>query len=130
MTQGAVKIQVVAAMIVMLGGDTLASSDAAAADKFVRLSGSQIRATFAGMQMTDEVHWRDVYERDGVLRTESMGRKTAGKWRIEKNELCLDTAPPDGGCFEAWISGKKVQLKPSGLGSPPEGSLEMPTDRN
>src|SRR5580700_9569075 len=100
MTQGAVKIQVVAAMIVMLGGDALASSDAAAADKFVRLSGSQIRATFAGMQMTDEVHWRDVYERDGVLRTESMGRKTAGKWRIDKDELCLDIDPPDGGCFE------------------------------
>src|ERR1700724_86053 len=99
------KKQAVAAMIVIVGGSALASSDAAATDKFLRLSGSQIRARFAGMQMTDEVHWRDVYQRDAVLRTESMGRKTVGKWRVEKNGLCLDTDPPDGGCFEVWISG-------------------------
>ena len=124
------KKQAVAAMIVIVGGSALASSGAAATDKFLRLSGSQIRAKFAGMQVTDEVHWRDVYQRDGVLRTESMGRKTVGKWRIEKNELCLDIDPPDGGCFEVWLSGNKVQMKPSGLGSPLEGVLEMPTDRN
>jgi hypothetical protein len=58
-----------------------------------------------------------------------MGRKTVGKWRIEKNELCLDIDPPDGGCFEVWLLGNKVHMKPSGLGSPLEGVLEMPTDR-
>src|ERR1700730_4374559 len=129
MAESEMKKQAIAAMIVIVGANAFASSGAAT-DKFLRLSGSQIRAKFAGMQMTDEVHWRDVYQRDGVLRTESMGRKTVGKWRIEKNELCLDIDPPDGGCFEVWLSGSKVQLKPSGLGSPLEGILEMPTDRN
>ena len=124
------KKQAIAVMIVIVCGTALTSSGAAATDKFLRLSGSQIRAKFAGMQMTDEVHWRDVYQRDGVLRTESMGRKTAGKWRIDKDELCLDIDPPDGGCFEVWLSGNKVRMKPSGLGSPLEGVLETPTDRN
>ena len=61
----------------------------ATAEKSKRLSGSQIRAKFIGMQLTDEVHWRDVYERDGTLRSYSMGRKQIGKWRVEKDELCL-----------------------------------------
>jgi len=30
------------------------------ADNLKKLSGPQLRASFAGMQFTDEVHWRDV----------------------------------------------------------------------
>lgn len=37
------------------------------------------------MQLTDEVHWRYVYDRDGY----SMGMKKVGKWAVEKDELCL-----------------------------------------
>jgi hypothetical protein len=62
---------------------------AVAAENSQRLSGSQLRAKFAGMQLTDEVHFRDVYERDGTLRSYSMGTKKIGKWTIEKDELCL-----------------------------------------
>ena len=46
----------------------------ATAENFKKLSGGQIRARLAGMQISDEVHWRDVYERDGTLRSYSMGR--------------------------------------------------------
>jgi len=35
------------------------------AENSQKLSGSQIRAKFAGKQLTDEVHWRYVYDRDG-----------------------------------------------------------------
>ena len=42
---------------------------AAAAENSQKLSGSQIRAKFTGMQLTDEVHWRYVYARDGTLRS-------------------------------------------------------------
>src|SRR6266436_815763 len=45
------------------------------AESAQRLSGAQIRAKFAGMQLTDEVHFRDVYERDGTLTSYSMGAK-------------------------------------------------------
>src|SRR5215210_7861036 len=59
------------------------------AEKGQKLSGDQIRAKFAGMQFTDEVHWRYVYDRDGRLRSYSMGTKKVGKWTVEKDELCL-----------------------------------------
>ncbi len=45
----------------------------AAEENVQPVSGLQIRAKFSGMQLTDEVHWREVYERDGTLRSYSMG---------------------------------------------------------
>ncbi|MEA2914752.1 MAG: hypothetical protein QOJ15_6833 [Bradyrhizobium sp.] len=55
---------------------------AVTAENFRKLSGAQIRAKFAGMQLTDKVHFRDVYDRDGTLRSYSMGTKKFGKWSI------------------------------------------------
>ena len=103
---------------------------AVAAENARKLSGAQIRAKFAGMQLTDEVHWRYVYDRDGTLRSYSMGTKTVGKWAIEKDELCLYLKEPDDGCFEASLSGKRIEMRPSGLGLPLEGVLQAPADRN
>ena len=61
----------------------------AAADDFRRLSGSQIRTTLAGMEISDGVHWRQGQDRDGTLRIYSMGRSTVGKWLIEKTRSSL-----------------------------------------
>lgn len=44
---------------------------AVAAENAKKLSGT-IRAQFSGMQLTDGVHWRYVYERDGTLKSYSM----------------------------------------------------------
>jgi hypothetical protein len=82
------------------------------------------------MQITDQVHWRYVYERNGTLRTESMRRKRTGKWKIENDELCLELEPPDGGCFEVWLSGPRIELRPSGAGITLEGVIEPPTGQN
>ena len=101
-----------------------------AAENSRKLSGSQIRAKFAGMQLTDEVHFRDVYDRDGTLRSYSMGTKKVGKWAIEKDELCLYFKEPDDGCYEVSLSGDRVEMKPSGLGLSIDGILQTPTDRN
>ena len=103
---------------------------AVAAENFQKLSGSQIRAKFTGMQLTDEVHWRYVYDRDGTLRSYSMGTKKAGKWAIEKDELCLCLKEPDDGCYEVSLSGKRIEMTPSGLGLTFEGVLQTPADRN
>ena len=103
---------------------------AVAAENAKKLSGAQIRAKFAGMQLTDEVHWRDVYDRDGTLRSYSMGTKKVGKWAIEKDELCLYLQEPDDGCFEVSLSGRRIEMKPSGLGLPLEGVLQTPANRN
>src|SRR5258706_663375 len=102
---------------------------AVAAENFQKLSGSQIRAKFTGMQLTYEVHWRDVYDRDRT-RSYSMGTKKVGKWAIEKDELCLYVNEPDDGCYEVSLSGKRIEMKPSGVGMTLEAVLQTPTDRN
>ena len=102
---------------------------ALAAANFKKLSGSQVRAKFTGLQFTDEVHWRDVYDRDGTLRSYSMGTKKIGKWAVEKDELCLYLKEPDDGCYEVSLSGDRIEMKPTGLGLSIEGILQTPTDR-
>jgi hypothetical protein len=103
---------------------------AVAAENSQKLSGSQIRAKFTGMQLTDEVHYRDVYDRDGTLISYSMGTKRVGKWAVEKDELCQYFKEPDDGCYEVSLSGDRIEMKPSGLGLTIDGILQIPTDRN
>ena len=101
-----------------------------AAETSRKLSGSQIRAKFTNMQVTDEVHFRDVYDRDGTLKSYADGKKRVGKWTIEKDELCVYFKEPDDGCYEVSLSGDRIEMKPSGLGLSIEGILQTPTDRN
>ena len=93
-----------------------------------KLSGAQIRAKFAGMQLTDEVHYRFVYDRDGTLRSYAMSVKKRGKWAVDKDQLCLYLNEPDDGCYEVSLSGKTFTLTPVGLGSTLDGILQMPQD--
>ncbi len=120
-------LKMIAAAVV---ASTSIELSAAAAENAQKLSGSQIRAKFAGMQLTDQVHWRYVYARDGTLRSYSMGTKKVGKWAVEKDELCLYLKEPDDGCFEVSLSGNRIEMKPSGLGLSLEGVLQTPADRN
>jgi hypothetical protein len=92
------------------------------------LSGAQLWAKFAGMQLTDEVHYRLVYERDGTLRSVAMGVKKSGKWVVKKGQLCLYLQEPDDGCYDVALSGKTFTLTPAGLGSPLDGILQPISD--
>jgi hypothetical protein len=87
------------------------SAGAFAEEKFQKLNGQQIRAKFVGMEVTDESHWGDIFEPNGTLRTSSMGHKE-----------------PGSGCYEVWLSGKKVELRDQTAGFPLEGVLQKPTD--
>jgi hypothetical protein len=76
-----------------------------------------------------EVHWREAYERDGSFKSHSMGRMRIGKWLVQKDELCVDVGPgTDSGCYEVWISGNAVELRPTGLGLPLQGVLQRPNN--
>jgi hypothetical protein len=102
-----------------------------AADNFSRLSAAKIRAKFIGMEMTDNVHWRDGYRRDGVFWSSSMGLARTGKWRIEDDQLCIElTTAADSGCYEVWGSGDSIELRPTGPGLAIHGVIEKPADRN
>ena len=108
----------------------LLGSTAAAAEKFHKLSGGQIRASLAGMELTDNVHWRDLYQRNGTVTSMSMGRKRTGKWRVDKDQLCIEfEKEPVPKCYEVWLSEKDVELRHEGL-LPLQGVLEPPTARN
>ncbi len=99
----------------------------AAAETFRRLSGPQIQARFAGMDMSDGVHWRDSYARDGTLQSQSMGKKRSGKWHVESNQLCVDLGAEAGGCYEVWLGGSKVEFRREGFdGAILEGELMKP----
>ena len=122
------KRRIALAAIVILAAASV-GSNAAPAEKFQKLTGAQIRAKIAGMELTDEVHWREFYERSGTVTSSSMGRKRTGKWRIDKDQLCIEfDKDPPAKCYEVWMSGKKVELRREGL-LPLQAVLEPPTGR-
>ena len=104
-------------------------ADGVAAEKFQKLSGSQIRAQFTGMELSDGTHWVDAFGENGTLTSNSMSKKRVGKWSVQKNELCLDLEKELSSCFEVWTAGKRVQLKHNGSDLPfLEGALrKQPT---
>jgi len=118
----------IAALTFGIGGWVALDVGFVAAENLQKLSGAQIRAKFAGMQLTDEVHYRLVYERDGTLRSVAMGVKKRGKWAIDKDQLCLYLQEPDDGCYDVTLSGKTFTLTSAGLGSPLDGILQPISD--
>jgi hypothetical protein len=100
---------------------------AAAEQKFQKLTGAQIRAKFSGMELSDEVHWYDLYEKNGTLLSSSMGRKRTGRWWTEKDQLCVDDSETVK-CYEVRASGNKVELRGEGL-YPVDAVLRSPISR-
>ena len=89
-----------------------------------------MRAKLAGMELTDNVHWRDLYQRNGTVMSTSMGRKRTGKWLIENNQLCIEfEKEPIPTCYDVWLAGKQVELRREGL-LPLQGILEPSSGRN
>ena len=120
------KKQLAAATTALLGVFAFQPT-AAAEQKFQKLTGAQIQARFPGMELTDEAHWGEVFERNGTLTITSMGHKSVGKWRIQKDQLCLDTGKePGGGCYEVWLSGRNVELRNQASSTPLEVVLQKP----
>src|SRR5262245_59370184 len=100
---------------------------AAAEQKFQKLTGAQIQAKLPGMELTDEAHWGEVFERNGTLTITSMGHHGAGKWRSQRDQLCLETGKePGGGCYEVWLSGRNVELRNQTSSTPLEAVLQKP----
>lgn len=104
----------------------LFATSALAAEKFRKLSASQIRSTLAGMEWSDGIHSRDIFGRDGTLTSYGMGRKLIGKWRVQDDQLCLEHPKQEPACYEVWIAGNKVELRRKGSNLPLEGVLQRP----
>ena len=80
------------------------------------------------MEVTDNVHWADVFGPNGDLKSYSMRRKKDGRWRIERDELCVDRGRGDEGCYQVRTSGKNVELRREGLAGI-RGSFATPGER-
>jgi hypothetical protein len=104
-------------------------SSVCAAEKFQKISGSQISARLGGMEITDEIHSADVFQAGGNLVSYAMGRKTAGRWHVTKDTVCLERSKEDPVCYELWLAGKKVELRRPGSDMPFEGVLQKPARR-
>jgi hypothetical protein len=74
----------IAALTCGIGSSFALDAGFVAAENLQKLTGAQIRARFPGRELTDEVHWREVYDRDGTLRNYAMGSKKVGKWSIPR----------------------------------------------
>jgi len=70
-------------------------SNAVGEEKFQMLTAAQIQSKFAGMEMTDNVHGGDYYDRDGTLTSYSMGVKRVGTWGAKRTSCVsiLGTIP-------------------------------------
>jgi len=101
-----------------------------AAESFRKLATPQIRTVLAGMELSDGVHSRDVFEPNGKLVSFAMSSKSIGAWRVQNDELCFDRPKQEPSCYEFWMSGRKVELRRKGLPMPLfEGVLGRPTGR-
>ena len=117
------KLTAAAAVIILVASGSRAEAE----PKFQKLTSAQIQAKFPGMELTDEAHWGEVFERNGTLTITSMGHKSTGKWRVQKDQLCLETGDaPGGGCYEVWLSGKNVELRNQSSSVPLEAVLQKP----
>ncbi len=76
---------------------TTLGTTAATEGKFQKLTAGQIRAKLAGMELTDNVHWRDLYQRNGTIMSTSMGRKRTGRVSMEKRSSLVDRQPDEIG---------------------------------
>jgi len=99
-----------------------------AADAYRALKGSEIKARFAGMELTDGVHWGYVFGPNGRTKSFSLGKPGAGTWRVQKDELCLTGGPGEPGCYQVWLSGQSVQLRRE-RAIPEQGTLQRPAKR-
>ena len=122
------RLRVATTAVVQLLLLTLAAEGA---EKFQKISGSQIKARLAGMEITDEVHWADVFAANGTLTSYSMSAKKTGKWYVQKDDLCIDRGTDNDGaiCYQVWLAGKNIELRREGSNIPFEGVLQKQSVR-
>ena len=92
-----------------------------------KLSAKEIRAQIIGNVLTDGIHWRRHFQRNGTLASFDMGKSNTGRWKIQGNQLCFAVqAGEDFDCYEILASGKEVHLHVEDTGYDLEGRIEKP----
>ena len=111
-------------VLIAASGSIQALADGA---PFKRLSGKDIRPRVIGKTVTDGAHWSDFFDNSGALISFSQGRRSAGKWQIRGDELCItEEAAADATCYQVWVSGDQISLRLDGVESTFSGYLRAP----
>ena len=79
----------------------------------------------AGMEMTDEVHWGDLYQRNGGLITNEMGLEIAGVLRDVGPEIKLIRLRGNGANFCKGRQAPQIDREKSNCGNYPGRSISM-----
>jgi hypothetical protein len=103
----------------------ITAGPAPAGEAFRHLTASEIRARLVGKEVTDEVHWAYRFEPGGRLHVVSLGRAHTGRWRLDKDGLCLEASP----CVQVWMSGNRAEFRRGDGTLPDEGVLQAPARR-
>ena len=86
---------------------TPSSSAAVAAPNM--LTGAQIRHAILGHELTDGVHWAWTFRPAGRLSIDENGQSGRGRWRIERDRLCIDAGYGDA-CHTVSIERRSLRL--------------------
>jgi hypothetical protein len=108
----------------------LLASPVSAAGALQKVSGPQIKARFTGMEFSDEESFAITFNKDGTLAIFAMGNPSAGKWRVDKDMLCMVRDGPDERCYEVWMTENTVQLREPGFTVTEDGVLQKPVSHN
>jgi hypothetical protein len=112
-------------MRLLLGAALILSVCQGEAADFRPLKGAEIKIRFAGRALTDGVHWRYTFRRDGSLPSIALGRERIGAWRVEGDQLCMVQGVGGAECYAVWQAGTAIQLRPDNEAIPTEeGRLE------
>ena len=111
------------AILVVAGATAPAAATDLRAEGFRMLTGSQIRAAFAGRTFADDVHFSFLYTATGKIEGTGMGTKVSRRWRVQKNELC-ETNSFGENCYAIWRKGEIVRFVIGDDGVFAEGTLK------
>jgi hypothetical protein len=99
-------------MIIVLGlTAAIPAGRSKAAETAWKLSAGEIRAHVIGREMTDDVHWSEIFQRNGTIISNEAGLEHQGRWKIIKDQLCVWIRDLDGACYDIWMDGNEVQLR-------------------
>jgi hypothetical protein len=83
-----------------------------AGDNFKLLGEKEIRATVAGKNITDGVHWSLYLRPDGALVGVESGASWTGARNVQKSKLCMSNPGSKVfDCYDVWISGENISLR-------------------
>lgn len=92
-----------------------AAASLRAEEPWQHLNDGAIRSALSGRELADKSRFKHQYLVDGTLRGIESGRPFEGRWRVERDELCLARIPETTyECFEVQRKGAEFRYLQDG----------------